>query len=108
MAKLHKSWLMAFCLGTAFLFLAQIMLCAADDAGLVTCCERTAACSHHDSPASDIPAGHDCCDAHSASIFASDHGLIVAHRVVTGDVFTTDDQAPEEPVYTIEYPPQLS
>jgi hypothetical protein len=99
---------MAFCLVTAFMFFAQIMLCAADDAGLVTCQEHTVGCSHHDSTSSDVPAGHDCCDAHSASVFASGHGLIVAYKLITGDVFTTDDRAPEEPVYTIEYPPQLS
>lgn len=108
MAKLHKSWLMAFCLGTVFMFFAQIMLCAADDAGLVTCVDRTTDHSQQGASTSDAPTGHDCCDAHSASVFASDHGLTVAHKLVAGGVFTTDDQMPEEPVYTIEYPPQLS
>lgn len=108
MAKLHKSWLMALGLGTAFMFFAQVLWCAADDAGLVSCSQKAAQNDRSPAPSGDNPVEHEChCLSHTsllpsvlASAFASD--------TRSRSFFERRDFAPEAPVAEIEYPPQLS
>lgn len=110
MAKLHKSWLMALGLGTAFMFFAQVLWCAADDTGMVSCSQTSSQNDRGSLPATsgENPVEHNChCLSHASLLPAAmASGFTCDTRSRT--FFDRNDFAPEAPVAEIEYPPQLS
>ncbi|HEY5704062.1 MAG TPA: hypothetical protein VIS96_00645 [Terrimicrobiaceae bacterium] len=105
-----RNWLVILCIGAVGLFIARTLYCFADQVGLVSCCRSVDSERHHDPSNPDLPNGNSGCVAHcgaEAMAVELPINLPTASSVV-GTIFHRVDTAPEDPVRTIDYPPQLS
>lgn len=110
MANLRKSWLTALCLSTAVMFFGQIMLCFADEAGLVPCTQTANQSDRDSGPATsgEAPITHCChCTSHTP-LLTPDSASIFGGDMMTVAFFDKADFAPEGSAREIDYPPQLS
>jgi hypothetical protein len=110
MTNLRNSWLIALCLGTAVMFFAQVMLCAADDAGLVPCSQTASQNDRSSVPekSGEILDSHDChCGSHTSLLLLAETAYL-GGEFQNHAFFDKNDFVPEAPVHEIDYPPQLS
>ncbi len=109
MVNRSKSWLAALCLSTAALFFAQVMLCSADETGMISCVQDGN--SDEGSPpgkCGETPATHSChCTAH-ASILPWDSESVFGVKKRDFVYFEKSDFVPEGSAREIDYPPRLS
>lgn len=105
MQALRKNWLAILCLGTAFAFFGQTMLCLASDAGLIAC---EASADHQYRGTAPADTDNCChCTSHTPLLPASAAARLGAH--VGAVIFRpANDTVPDGPVREIEHPPQLS
>ena len=100
------------CLGTAFLFLANLCLCGVEATGMLACVADSAA--HADTPSpltgdGAAPGEHcDDCHTHSPLAFAFSAKSLAVDFSASARVRHIDEFAPDGPVREIDYPPQLS
>lgn len=106
----RKSWLAVLCLSTAIFFFAQMMLCFAEDAGIVSCVQAVSQNDDGSNPATSgqVPMTHGCYCASHVSLFAAASASPFDCTALTGTFFDRDDFAPEGPIRKIDHPPQLS
>jgi len=109
MAILRKYWLTVLCLSTTVMFFAQVMLCASDEAGLISCAQTTGQDDGSSSAKSGkMPIVHSChCISHT-SLFLPGSESISNGDVVAVTYFDRSSFAPEGLAREIDYPPQLS
>ena len=103
-----KNQLLALCLGTVLIFVAQSMFCFATHAGLVRCGIHTEQHSGDSGQQSQSPQS-ECCPMHSHTAVVTIDAVTVPIGDVLADlVLKSDDTVPDSPVREIDYPPQLS
>ena len=57
----RKNWIAVLCISTALAFFGQMMLCFADRAGIVPCCDSDYSEHRHDPSPSDTSSQANCC-----------------------------------------------
>jgi hypothetical protein len=111
MANLRKSWLTALCWGTAVMFFGRVMLCCANEAGLVSCAQTASQNDRGSSPATSgqTPITH-CshCPSHTPLLTPDSALSLGGDDILNLAFFDKADFPPEGLAREIDYPPQLS
>lgn len=105
-----KTRLLALCLGTLVVFFVSSMACFADEVGAIPCFQSEfSECSdqEHDH-ASQPEADCDGCLCNQNTLLLKNVTSVVIMMPAEFPFLLPFGLLPEEPVYDIEYPPQLS
>lgn len=105
----RKNWIAVLCISTALAFFGEMMLCFADQAGIVPCCDSNDSEHRHDASPSDTSSQANCCLTHSGSaLIITDLARLPTQFSAVGIAFQTNDSAPDGWGHKIDHPPQLS